>query len=501
MAMIDELDTYRSPRQAFASGLDVREITPERIFVQPDGTAARPVSEVRNPNVGAGGSAEARAFRAASAAPDIAAAPAAQTMTRAQRVASGLGVRRAAAALVPTTPAGLALTAAAAVPTFAEMGRERGAGRDFQNQNAGNPAAGDLRPGQLGSIRADALQQARGQALRAAYADPSLAAQDIGSFGAGVQRRALDIAAANTPRPPTGAGAGRGFVNPASVALSAAGGSGVGLPPVGGRVPVQDIAAGAAQDDQRGGIVIPGGFPGEAALREARALSVERENSPLRRQLDAYGPGAHNADGTGGLVVIGNSRADEANRDTTIDALRFESRVASGRRSAELEHAAQQLQASQQQRDIAELNNQAAAAREGAAAATTRRGQDLTLEAARGRDNASISVERERGRTARDVADRSGDARVAAAEAKGLRPVVVDMGEEVIETPAGPQKVKRPSLVIDSNTGKVLDIAGPSARAPGAQSIATDPRAIAIRDDPKLTLAEKRSKLKDLGYQ
>lgn len=48
--------------------------------------------------------------------------------------------------------------------------------------------------------------------------------------------------------------------------------------------------------------------------------------------------------------------------------------------------------------------------------------------------------------------------------------------------------------------GKTLMIPKPGAQATPA-GLAADPRAIAIRDDPKLTIEEKREKLKALGYQ
>ena len=43
--------------------------------------------------------------------------------------------------------------------------------------------------------------------------------------------------------------------------------------------------------------------------------------------------------------------------------------------------------------------------------------------------------------------------------------------------------------------------AGGGAGAAQVNTIASDPRAVAIRDDKKLTLEQKKAKLRELGYQ
>lgn len=67
-------------------------------------------------------------------------------------------------------------------------------------------------------------------------------------------------------------------------------------------------------------------------------------------------------------------------------------------------------------------------------------------------------------------------------------------GQEV--DPASGQLVTRPGVIFNKRTGQTVQ----PGQAQG-QSINTDPRAIAIRDNPKLTPEQKRSELNKIGYQ
>jgi hypothetical protein len=488
MAAIDDsLDRYRNPREALARGATVTEIVPERIVVDSQGRAAQSPRLV-NPNVGAGGSAEAQAFRAARAAPAAAEiAPAAR---------AGV-LRTAARALSPTTPIGAALLATQVVPAMAEAGRERGAGRPIDAPTAGNVAAGDIAPGRLGAIRANALQQAGGERLRAAYADPAVAGQSVGAYGAGVQQRANDIALVNTPAPPagalppTGAGQGRGFVNPAGVTpgaevLGPGGGRGFVNPAAvkpnpgvireGNSYEGRDIAGnidtirqGGVDRAARGGFVQGGGGPEVTAILQ-RASQQEAINSGLRRELDAYGPGV----GGGGAADLSggySERLRQREEQMAVDDLRGQARFAglgAGRRGTERSNAllsdAGNLERVQAGERAARLGvgaeaQRAQAAQSVAAAAdrTARRGQDIGLQTAAQREAGAMAVERERGKTQREVAEIENKRQRTTNPKDDL--IVVPGGQEVRDVNGLPQVVTAQPRLYDAKNRRFVDIA------------------------------------------
>lgn len=476
-------------------GLDVDYIEPERIVVNPDGMAARPTRF--NPNVPAGGSAEARAFRASRAVQGgAAAAPAA-------RVAAG-GIR---ALMNPTTPIGMAATAAGAVAPMASAGRDRGAGRDFADPNAGNVEAGDLRPGQLGAIRTGALRQASGESLRAAYADPAPTEQSVGATGAATQQRANEIALANTPPAPVGAAPAGGVTALLPAATAARSADPAIGPPLEAPVNTANPAIGPQPDTDygkvfrdgnaysgrgvqgvvnqvtdngatrapRGGGIQSGAGGAEVAAIEQRALDIERGNSELRRQIERdYGPG-----GSGELSGGYATRLAERETQMRADSLRTQARLTAngaGRRgsarAADLEASARAVEGQIGQADAIAAQRDASTQRDATArgvaelsAGTQRRGQDMQAAQATQQQAGTLAVERERGNTARDVARLAGESRVDAAGARGVRPLVVDMGEEIVETAMGPQKVKRPAVVLDAETGQVLSVGGQQTAA------------------------------------
>jgi hypothetical protein len=409
------------------------------------GAASRAAAQAvpTNPNVGPGGSAEARAFREAAGRTGSAAAPATQAVGRG---ALRAGAGRALSALAsPTSPAGLALTAATAVPAFAEAGRERGAGRAASDPTAGDPAAGDLRPGQLGAIRADALGQARAEALRAAYANPEIAAQNAGAFNSLVQQQANRTAAARTPLPPTGAGAGRGFVNPreadvvaAQNAAAAAQRPNDAQPAGAGRGfvnPPEVDAPLAGPDSLRTTSPAVARAPGErnAIDIERAASEIDRQNSAARLAADAYGPGGAGAGAAGSLSSGFSADLARKNAETRADSLRFDARLAGERRGRELLEQAERIEAAPRAEQLARagLENQLqlGAIRERGdlaqrqiADATARRGQDLEATATAQRNANALAVEQQRGTNALQVSNAAADARVAAAEARANAP-------------------------------------------------------------------------------
>jgi hypothetical protein len=456
MALLDdELDRYRTPRELMAKGASVTELTGE--------AARNPTGAVRNPNVGPGGSIEARGFqasRAAAANPTAAAAAA--------PAARGF-IARGAAALAPTTPIGMALTAATALPAMAEAGRERGAGRSANDPTAGIVEAGDQRPGQLGAIRTDALQQARGESLRAAYADPSLAGQSVGGFNAGMQQRANEIAVANTPLPPTGAGAGRGFVNRASVQpvsdVIVENGRGTVVPPTGG--------AGAGR-----GFVNPSAATAPPAEPQGNGVQTI---SDYDRQLAAEGAARAAAEprnaGAGSLSSGYSADLARKNAETTARSMLIDARgEPRGVQRGAVAQAGEVLEGERAQR-LANQSTEAAGARAQLADATTRRGQDVEAGFRTAAARNAIDVANIQGKTQRDVAGLNADGRVEAAEARGFRAAaprftVVPGGQEVREVNGIPMTVTVPARVLNNQTGQFVDAPqGGAAAAQGGAAV------------------------------
>jgi len=195
----------------------------------------------------------------------------------------------------------------------------------------------------------------------------------------------LPTAAARTngsvPGAPTGAGGGRGFVNP---------------PLVGEPQPVRGLGDIRRQGNlyTDGSVAVPGeknGFGGpEVAAIEARARAIEAENSALRRSLDPNflaqgGPAISLSSGFG-------DRLQKLNDETTVASLRNDARLAglgSGRgsraRAAALDAAATEAERTQNSQGlrIAELNNATSRRGQDIVAESTRRGQDFTASTAR----------------------------------------------------------------------------------------------------------------------
>lgn len=103
----------------------------------------------------------------------------------------------------------------------------------------------------------------------------------------------------------------------------------------------------------------------------------------------------------------------------------------------------------------------------------------------------------------------------AAAKARILKPKTSDGTEEIISDykPDGMgqagtaiQKDKKGNLIVTKidakgNPGKPVVIAQPGKSGEKPKSIASDPRALAIRDDKSMSVEQKRKKLQELGYQ
>ena len=394
MAAIDDaLAPYRSARQAMARpgipGLDVTEIVPERIFVNADGTAARaPQAAARpgipgldviereairspgNPNIGAGGSAEAQAFRQSGAANNAGYNPnQGRTLSPAAiDSAAPSGVRgavgRAAAAgrnILSGFGAGLLGGEAGAAGVRALLNPAQpykyGAPPIDPSREGVAPQAieGGLVPnneftrnlqGVLAALPvASALPRYGLAAALPGVAKTSAAAAGGGAvIGGGIE------AATTPPRPrataasgtatSSNAGAGRGdLVNPALVTPAALDGQAITDPrridgpngPTFTNVPDQrDFNA------HRGTVSSFGGGPAVSAI-EQRAAAIDAAGSATRRAMDAYGPGSHTADGSGGYASLGTQRSiDLKNLETDAASRHFDSRLYSGQRGAEV---------------------------------------------------------------------------------------------------------------------------------------------------------------------
>ena len=272
---------------------------------------------------------------------------------------------------------------------------------------------------------------------------------------------------------PSTAGAGRGSVNPARADPNA------------------PLPTTEAQDAKRlrtdGSNVTIGTVPGygaEAQAIDARTRVINEAMAQTQRGLDAYGPGPQG----GGVTGIGAGTLSSANNQ------RFDSTP-----SLSVLPAAGQ--------SVGQFQALRAAEREGIRQReTTERGQDALLEGQLASARTQRGIADLNSRTQREVASIAADsrttaaetnanARAAAAEAAARRYLPVAGGQQVVEIGGLPTTVTQPSRVFDIQSGRYVD-----PPAPQGGGIALDPRAIAIRDNAKLSDAEKRKQLQALGY-
>jgi hypothetical protein len=478
-----------------------------------------------NPNVGAAGSAEAQAFRNSGAvrAPPLTAAST-SALTAAGEEAAANAPRLGA---IRTAGVNAAKLGAGALPAIAGGLAFGAAGRALADNTQGAPVAGS-QPGEIprgpdgGAYPYQTPAAVPGNFFRDSEAGRNIgnianavgagriAATAAGGSGALVSRapslvspfaRAADaavqgIAAGNVlPSAPelgafqtssgatrsadpsigpqlgaVRAGSGRGTINPAAVDPNA--------PPPQVEQPVSPYALRAQQPNQ------PGVPPvGERAVDiEQRALAIDRQNSALRTGLDANGPGTHNPDGTGGSASLSSGYADKLERknaETTAASLRFDAKLANGQRQRELLDEAKITEAAPRQEQLARagLDNQVqlGAIRERGdlaqrqiADATARRGQDLEATGARTRNEGALAVERERGASARNIAELTSDARVAAAEARAAQPKYTAINLPDRLAPDGLTVLKSGQVLVGAD-GKTITPGGDDKAAAGPQ--------------------------------
>jgi hypothetical protein len=80
----------------------------------------------------------------------------------------------------------------------------------------------------------------------------------------------------------------------------------------------------------------------------------------------------------------------------------------------------------------------------------------------------------------------------------GIAPMEKDIAP-IMEVMHGPNW--REKIRTQAGGSRAAPGTAPASAKPGGKDIFSDPRAIAIRDDPNLTMDEKRKKLRELGYQ
>lgn len=264
------------------------------------------------------------------------------------------------------------------------------------------------------------------------------------------------------------AGAGRGFVNPPSIADMPA-------PQAGPNTIIRDgnaysgppnITEGA--EIRRPNMALRNGgqvsvVPGRGAEVQAiedRARSIEAVNQGLRRDLQALEPGQG---GLGQGASLGQSWKDDLRRRE------LEMATTSSKTGMESQRA-YEMRIAGAVKNLADFNNMLGARETDAnrlaiagVGASTQRGI-AELNAGTQREVASIGAQ---SRTT--AAEMAANARAAAAESAAKRYTVVPGGQEVVDSPTGPVTIKRPDRVFENATGKFLDApaaGGGNAAAP-----------------------------------
>jgi len=274
---------------------------------------------------------------------------------------------------------------------------------------------------------------------------------------------------------------------------------------------VQQITDRGVVRDARGGILSGGtatpvagqgtnGIGGRSVMDiEQRALEIERQNSAIRQQMDAYGPGAHNADGSGGVAGFGGygDRLARQNAETAAASMRIDARSRSGQAGAEMMSEANRIQnapaAEQMARDGLAAKGSAAALD----AATTRRGQDIGLQERQGAQKGLVDVAGINRASAKDVAEIGSEGRVSAAEARAnnaTRYQPFNLPDQI--GPDGFTVIKGGQAVINTATGEIKSPADVVGEKKGA---AAAPKAgdVMLRADGKTKVRFKGGDPKD----
>lgn len=222
---------------------------------------------------------------------------------------------------------------------------------------------------------------------------------------------------------------------------------------------------------------------------ERAALDIERQNSGIRKQMDAYGPGPRNADGSGGAVVMGADEIKRYNEDAKASNRRFDARLAGagGGRHATARAGAinasvdalERLQAGEREAEgrlgVEAARTAGAGAVNAANIETTRRGQDIAATTAANAGRNAMGIAETQGRTQRDVAGLGADSRLAAAEARAVPKLqVINMPDTL--GPDGITPIKGGQVLYNSATGEIVR-PGDAGAAGGAGAPKVTPKA------------------------
>lgn len=366
-------------------------------------------------------------------------------------------------------PAGLAAAAAPEALDVARVARNPNAtGIDVATQ-----ASEGI--GRLASAGAGAAGGAKLGAMAAPFLGPLAPAAPIvggiagGAFGyfAGDQaiRGAREMAGVD-PRSPVDqiqqpaaparreAGAGRGFVNPQSVADMPA-------PQAGPNTIIRDgnsysgpagITEGA--DIRRPNMALRNGgqvstVPGrgeEVQAIENRVRAINDSMAQTQRGLDTYGPGPNG----GGVAGIGGATLSSASREKFDSTPSLSTLPAQGQSRQQFENLRAAERENMRNRDTTERGQMAVLAGQQVAANTQRSIADLQTNAQR--DVAAMAAD-----SRMSAAESNANARAAAAEASARRFTVVPGGQETVEIGGMPTVVKRPDRVLENATGRFID--------------------------------------------
>ena len=319
------------------------------------------------------------------------------------------------------------------------------------------PVVGGIAGGAYGYFAAD---QAIKGARQAVGVDPRSPVDQIPPAAAASARR--------------DAGAGRGFVNPPSIADMPA-------PQPGPNTIIRDGNSYSGPKDitegaeirrpnmalRNGGQLSVAGGGDEVAAIDARVRDINASMAQTQRGLDAYGPGPQG----GGVGGIGGRTLSSANREAFDETPSASVLPAQGQ-------------------SVRQFQDLRAAEREGIRnRMLTERGQDMTLAgqqaaagAQRGIADLQAGTQRAVAKMAADsrttAAETAANARAAAAELAARRFIPVAGGQQVLEIGGLPTTVTQPSRVFDSTRGIYVD---PPAPQGGKPAMTQAPKAGEVR--------------------
>ena len=222
---------------------------------------------------------------------------------------------------------------------------------------------------------------------------------------------------------------------------------------------------------------------------ERAALDIGRQNSALRLQADAYGPGVRNADGSGGVTTIGSQRQAD------IEKARYERDTGNFLAGSSLKRNATEGRAriagadktlaelgQQGAQDAGERNSERSAAVQAQQIEATQRGQDIAAQTAArtqsGNNRTQLDIAQLQGQTQKDVASLGADSRLAAAEARAATPKYTAINLPDRLAPDGITVMKGGQVLVGSD-GKRVEVGGDDR---SAANQASPPRVGEVRN-------------------